>query len=93
LNNPSRFVDPSGHAYCDFINNQNGEDCKGGQWRISSSKFGDTPGGLIGLYKNFNNIEQLSDVTSSAHQELASAIESYMKAHPDYSPQKRHLAA
>ena len=37
LNNPSRFTDPSGHLYCDYINNQNREDCEGGLWRIASS--------------------------------------------------------
>ena len=40
LNQPINFNDPTGQAYCDFVNNQNKDDCKAGQWRISSSPNG-----------------------------------------------------
>ncbi len=36
-NNPVNFNDPSGHAYCDFIDNQNAEDCNGGLSNSQSS--------------------------------------------------------
>ncbi len=30
-NNPLRYIDPSGHDYCDFLNNNNAEDCTAGE--------------------------------------------------------------
>ncbi|SRR6266498_1115860 len=35
--NPLRYTDPTGHAYCDLINSQNKEDCNAGEWRIATS--------------------------------------------------------
>jgi len=36
-NNPLRYTDPTGHAYCDLINSQNAEDCNAGESRIATS--------------------------------------------------------
>ena len=37
INNPLLYVDPTGHAYCDYIDNNNAEDCGGGLANSQSS--------------------------------------------------------
>jgi RHS repeat-associated protein len=37
LNSPLNYIDPTGHAYCDFIDTSNAEDCAGGLANSQSS--------------------------------------------------------
>ncbi len=71
--NPLRYTDPTGHAYCDLINSQNKEDCNAGEWRIATSDVLHAhhknpgvlavPGGLIVMYGGVKFTEKyLNDV-------------------------------
>jgi len=40
LNNPVVLKDPTGHAYCDIINNRNKGDCNDGESRFATSRSG-----------------------------------------------------
>jgi hypothetical protein len=43
LGNPIRYNDPSGHNYCDLLNNNNLEDCTSGEQRTNSIRRSNIP--------------------------------------------------
>jgi hypothetical protein len=68
VNSPINLNDPTGHAYCDFINSQNKDDCEGGLVRSQSSK---TNGGKIIKPKDErdeNTDNDLLENSSNLHQ-------------------------
>lgn len=78
-NRPINFNDPTGHAYCDYINNQNREDCEGGQWQIATSK-GFAKGYLRSFLNkryNWNVAEDFSEDELKVIRQTAYDIEKY----------------